>query len=180
MAQDTTIPFPVGSQLSGPAATGVLGQVYRSGQRAFRYVKAGETILKDAVLVTQFSAGQPTWTVVSTVTANDPTVAGVVPLEYTTGITSGNYFLLQVAGYTTPAFAVTSLTNTSLGAALSTSTVPGCAAAFTAVSDPTALTALFGIATNTAGTTAATTTAGSSTMQLGRASLVGLVDKWGV
>lgn len=79
------------------------------------------------VLVTAVSSGVPTWVVNTTTSAANGLVAGVVPESFvgsdgSTGLVSGDYFLLQIGGH---AKVITVTGATAIGVGLITSTTAG-------------------------------------------------------
>jgi hypothetical protein len=99
---------PVGFASSATDLANCLGNVCElPNGKVYRLVKAGAAIAaaegKILVSAVDGTTGERTWVVDVTTTANDPLVAGVVPEDQvgstgTTGLVSGDYFLLQVAG----------------------------------------------------------------------------------
>ena len=98
------VPFPVGTQLSATAGgflTASKGQLFRGpNQRAYRLATAGATdLLPNSACTTTILNGAPTWTVSGGLAVGaNPNAVGIVPEEYTTVITAGNFFLMQVEG----------------------------------------------------------------------------------
>ncbi len=112
-----------GSMTSQAVTAADLGKLYIIAGNIHRVVKATSAITSPAgkVLVTALSSGVPTWSVATSVTANDKTVAGVVPAAYTATIAAGAYFMLQVSGPVLALSAAAILINTAVG----TSTTAG-------------------------------------------------------
>jgi hypothetical protein len=122
---------PVALNAADPATQHVnnLGKVYEIGGKLYRLVKAAANISACAnkVLVTSYSGNVPAWTVNTTTTANSPLVAGVVVpgqlgSDGTTGLVSGDYFLIQVGGIATP---LTVTGSVAAGTGLVTTTTAG-------------------------------------------------------
>ncbi len=112
-----------GSMTSQAVTAADLGKLYIIAGNIHRVVQATSSISSPAgkVLVTALSSGVPTWSVATSVTANDKTVAGVVPAAYTATIAAGAYFMLQVSGPCLALSAASILINTAVG----TSTTAG-------------------------------------------------------
>lgn len=96
-------PFAVGTQTSSATNAPHVGNVYRITNAAgldilYRMCKASAALLVNGVVTTGYTAGVPTFSVGHTTIAADPNVVGVVPSAYTSGVTSGNYFLAQISG----------------------------------------------------------------------------------
>ena len=102
MAVSNVCPVNVGSFLSsaqGALYIANLGTMYKFGSKWFRLVQAGATDLPvSAVVVTGRTSGVPNWVVTAPLLAANPTVAGVVPEEFTAAVPAGSYFLLQISG----------------------------------------------------------------------------------
>jgi len=103
----TRIPIAIGTASANAAHAKDLGRIYPYNGNLYRVTKAGAAIAAAAskTLVTALSSGVPTWSVNTTTTANNWLVAGVVPAGQkgssgTTGLLSGDYFMLQVSGPT--------------------------------------------------------------------------------
>lgn len=153
---DNTLPFPVGQQSGSAVYANNLGQKYNSNGTWYRLCKASSALTANWVVCTAYSSGVPTWNVDSTTTANDADAVGFVPASYGTGgVTSGNYFLLQISGNITPLFAATTLTVTVALNSLGTATVAGYVQSIGTGTTAYDASAHIGWATNTAAVTAA-------------------------
>ena len=106
MAADSILPIALGSSVpsaSAGALAGLLGMrievTSAAGTKAYRVVKAGGALstIGNAVLVSALDANNaPTWVVNTTTTAASP--YGGVAVTSQVALSTGDYFLLQVAG----------------------------------------------------------------------------------
>lgn len=160
------LPIAVGQSSTNADLATKLGEIYEvsnsdgSGPDIYRLVKnnSAGTLSKNQVLVTGFLLGVPTYKVTTTTTAANPAVCGVVPVDFGSNtIADQAYFLLQISGSSTPNMANTSVSNTAAVVSLGTGTTAGyCQHVVTTVTaQGYDSAAAFGIATNSAGVTAA-------------------------
>jgi hypothetical protein len=121
---------PVGTASAATDLAQHLGQIVETngGLKKYRLVKAGAAIAAAAemILVGAASGGAYTWAVDTTTTANSYLALGTVPAGQkgstgTTGLVSGDYFLLQIYGPAT----VTSAAAIAAGGLVGTSTTAG-------------------------------------------------------
>lgn len=124
-------PIAVGSADAASQFSTFLGKVFEVGGVRYRLVKAAAAISAAAnkVLVTSISSHAAAWTVNTTTSANSALVAGVVPSgqlgsDGSTGLLSGDYFLIQVSGVATPLCHTTAV---AASTGLATSTTAGSA-----------------------------------------------------
>ncbi len=101
----TTAPLAVGTASAQASLAKDLGKIYWLSGRAYRLVRstAAITAAAGSILVGTVAAGAFTWAVVTSTTAGDPTVVGIVPAGQTgstgtTGLIAGDYFLITVSG----------------------------------------------------------------------------------
>lgn len=115
-----TLPIAVGETSTDTNLVQQLGELFAVDDNVYRLVKAGGTLAAEDIVVSGVTSGAFTWTVVDTTTANDYTVAGVIPASCP-AIASGDYFLICVAGPAT----VTSAAAIAAGGLVGTSTTAG-------------------------------------------------------
>jgi hypothetical protein len=125
------LPLPIGVADAATQWATFLGKTFESGGNTYRLVKAAGAITAAAnkVLVTTVTSHAPVWTVNTTTSANSALVAGVVPAgqtgsDGTTGLLSGDYFLIQCGGIATPLCHTTAV---AISTGLATSTTAGSA-----------------------------------------------------
>lgn len=125
------LPIKVGETSTDEALQGRLGELFgafdsNGNEQIFRLVKNGTTAITAAagkVLCTGYSSGRPTHVTVTTTTAADEDVAGVVPSDVSVTIAASAYYLLQVSGYHSGI--VVNVTTALKGDPLHTSTAAG-------------------------------------------------------
>lgn len=122
--------IPIGQASAATDLAFHLGQRHEDSQgRVYVLCKAAAAIATCAskVLVTAVSSGVPTFNVNTTTTAANGLVIGVVPAGQTgsdgsTGLVSGDYFWVQVGGYSK---VITITGSTAIGTGLVTTTTAG-------------------------------------------------------
>lgn len=120
------LPFPVGQQSDSGQLAQIVGQRFLSGTTWYRLCRAGAALTANWTIVCTMSAGVPSYTAVSTTTTiGSPDGIGFVPSAYTSGVTSGNYFLLQISGNVTPLLAVSTIVDSLVVRDLGTASVAG-------------------------------------------------------
>lgn len=98
----------IGSASASTAHAADLGKLVVVNGKTYRLVRANAAISAAAnKVVVRTAATAGTWTINTTTSANSPLVAGVIPAGQTgsdnsTGLVSGDYFYVQVAGEATP------------------------------------------------------------------------------
>jgi len=123
-----TAPITVGTASANAIHAGDLGKLVLLEGKMYRVVKANAAIAAAANKVVVRTAGTAdTWTVNVTITAALCTVAGVIPPGQlgstgTTGLISGDYFLVQVSGEATPIITTNAL---AIGTGITTGTTAG-------------------------------------------------------
>jgi len=117
MTVSNVAPIGVGSTLTaaqGALYDPLLGNVYKLGNKWYRFVKAGTSdLLANSVVVTGRTTGTPNFVVTAPLLAANPNVIGVIPEEYTTTITASSYFMVQVSGSALVLTSDTTVVNTS-------------------------------------------------------------------
>lgn len=125
-------PLAVGVADSATQWSTFLGKLFEVNGNIYRMVKASANISSAAnkvLVLPAISSHATAWTVNTTTTANSQLVAGVVPSGQTgsdgsTGLVSGDYFLIQVGGIATPLCHTTAV---AASTGLATSTTAGSA-----------------------------------------------------
>lgn len=153
----TFIPLKVGEKSSATDLAAYVGALYEIGGKIYRLVKFASAITdpENKPVVTAFSAGVPTYTVDTTTTAGNTAIAGVIPSTLTDNIVADDYALILVKGPGSVLSATTAMVD---GDQLYTATTAGYAAELSVASTAdvvSALKAVFGKCTATAGVTAA-------------------------
>lgn len=141
--------IPIGQASAATDLAFHLGQSHTDSQnRVYVLCKAAAAIATCAskVLVTAVSSGVPTFNVNTTTSANNGLVIGVVPAGQTgsdgsTGLVSGDYFWVQVGGYSK---VITITGSTAVGTGLVTTTTAGKADPVSATYAATTQGAIFG------------------------------------
>jgi hypothetical protein len=116
MSLSNTLPFTPGTKSASASLAGLLGRQFRdSDGRIYVLAQAAAalTAMGSAVVVTAVASGVPTWQANTTTTANDPLVLGVCPATQV-DLATGDYFLVQIAGYTTVICAASVAVGTSI------------------------------------------------------------------
>lgn len=120
--------IPVGYASASANHAADLGKTVFVDGKTYRLVKANAAIATAANKVLVRTAGTAgTWTVNTTTSANSALVAGVVPpgqvgSDGSTGLLSGDYFLIQVGGEATP---IVNTGSVAVGTGLTTHTDAG-------------------------------------------------------
>lgn len=114
--------FPVGTASASTLNAADLGKIYWQNGRGYRLLKATNAIAACArkVVVSAVSGGAFTWSCDVSTTANDTTVAAIIPSNQvgssgTTGLLAGDYFYGQVSGITTGISAAAIAANVPVG-----------------------------------------------------------------
>lgn len=175
MFATSSLPLPVGSSGTDGVYAQSLGQKFgdfdfdNENTYVYMWVKnnSGGTLAAGDAVVMEYSSGLPTGGVTTTTTANDPDIAGIVPIEFGSNtIADDAYFALLVNGPGRPKYAQTTITATSVGnGALGTATTAGYVQPMTGTTTGTAaadtaalatyVNGYLGVAVDTAGVTAA-------------------------
>lgn len=151
MSMNDVPALPIGKASSSSSFAALLGQTVSVNDNTYRLVKANAAIsaaagkvLLSAVSTTTY---RPSWVVDVVTTANDVSVAGVVPSNQTgstgtTALVSGDYFWLLVGGYDQ------SLVSGASGAALGTAYGVGTGAILLAYTGADPMVKIVAVATN--------------------------------
>lgn len=175
MLSTSSLPLPVGESGTDGVYGQTIGQKFgafdfdNENTYVYMWVKnnSGGTLAAGDAVVGEYSSGVFAGTVTTTTTANDPDIAGIVPIEFGSNtIANQAYFALLVNGPGRPKYAQTTITGTSVGnGALGTATTAGYVQPLTGTTTGTAAASTadvaayangyLGVAVDTAGVTAA-------------------------